>query len=88
MKIIGDNIFITVEKKPTQSGSIIIGGEDAEVSRYAKGVVYDIGNATKPQVDELRIGDEIYFQKSAGYEILIQEASYLVVSSSDVVLIV
>jgi len=84
MKPIGKYIVIKElkEEMKTTSG-LILSDEDSKKMRYKKGVV------VKPGTDVTVIGvdDEIYYDKTAGYTMLINSEQYSIITERDVVIV-
>ena len=84
MKPIGINIVIkTIEEEIKTSSGLLLSSEDANQLRYKKGKV------VKPVTDVSVIaeGDEIYYDKRAGYTTLINNEPYTIISQNDVVVV-
>ena len=70
MKPIGINIVIkTIEEEIKTSSGLLLSSEDANQLRYKKGKVVKPGT----DVTVISEGDEIYYDKRAGYTMLINE---------------
>lgn len=84
MKAIGKYIVIkTVEEElKTQSG-LILSGEDANQFRYKKGVVITPGTDVK----DIKQGDEIYYDKSYSFTMIIDGVHCTLIRESDVVVV-
>ncbi len=84
MKPIGHNIVIkTVEEEIKTSSGLLLSSDDASQMRYKRGLVI----ATGTEVDSVVKGDDIYYDKRAGYTMLINNESYTIISLSDVVVV-
>lgn len=84
MKPIGHNIVIkTVEEEIKTSSGLLLSSDDASQMRYKRGLVI----ATGTEVDSVAKGDDIYYDKRAGYTMLINNESYTIISLSDVVVV-
>ena len=57
--------------------------EDANQLRYKKGIVVKPGT----EVTVISEGDEIYYDKRAGYTMLIKDEPYTIISQNDVVVV-
>lgn len=84
MKPIGKHIVIesVAEEIKTDSG-LLLTGADANELRYKKGVVVKPGT----EVDVIKEGDEIYFDKRAGFTMIIEDRHLTVILERDVVIV-
>jgi len=82
MKVL--NKFIVIErmhdKKENKSG-LIMTVEDTRELRYHKAKVISVG----PAVAEIFDGSEVYFDKAAGHDVLINDKRLTVIQEKDVV---
>ena len=80
------NKYIIIEKiseeMRTESG-LLLSGEDANEFRYNKGVVVCPGT----NVDTVNEGDVIYYDKSSGHTMVIQDKKYTIILERDVVVV-
>jgi co-chaperonin GroES (HSP10) len=80
------NKYIIVEKiseeMKTESG-LLLSGVDANEFRYKKGSVVEPGNC----VDTVQAGDTIYYDKSSGHTIVLEDKKYEVILERDVVVV-
>jgi co-chaperonin GroES (HSP10) len=84
MKLIGLNILIVPQEEETKSkGGLLMTASDTKELRYKKAVVVSVGNL----VDGIQPGDIIYFDRSAGHSIRINEDLYTVITIRDVVVV-
>lgn len=85
MRPIGKYIVIKdiQEEIKTQSG-LILSGEDTNQLRYKRAVVV----ATGTDVDVIDEGDELYYDKSHSFTMLINEEQYTIISERDVVVVI
>lgn len=84
MKPIGKHIVITTEAEEVKTASgLLLSAEDANNLRYKKGKVVKPGT----EVDVIKEGDEIYFDKRAGFTMLIENQQYTVILERDVVIV-
>ena len=85
MKPIGKYIVVKdiQEEIKTQSG-LILSGEDTNQLRYKRAVVV----ATGTDVDVIDEGDELYYDKSHSFTMLINEEQYTIISERDVVVVI
>ena len=84
MKPIGKYIVIKTikEELKTESG-LLLSAQDASEFRYRKGEVIKQGT----DVSVISDGDIIYYDKSAGHEMLIEDNPYTVITERDVVVV-
>tara|TARA_Y100001937_G_scaffold36370_2_gene52135 strand:+ start:19 stop:276 length:258 start_codon:yes stop_codon:yes gene_type:complete len=84
MKPIGTNIVIkTIEEEIKTASGLLLSSEDANQLRYKKGTVVKPGS----DVSVIKEGDSIYYDKRAGYTMLINEEPYTIISQNDVVVV-
>ena len=84
MKPIGTNIVIkTIEEEIKTASGLLLSSEDANQLRYKKGMVIKPGS----DVSVIKEGDSIYYDKRAGYTMLINEEPYTIISQNDVVVV-
>ena len=85
MKAVGKYIVIDPIKETdtTTKGGLILAEKQREDIRYRRAKVIEPGF----EVKILKKGDEIYYDKSAGFNIEINKESYKVIKEFDVVII-
>lgn len=84
MKPIGKYIVINEVNEEVKSASgLILSPEDMKSVRYRKGIVINSGT----DVDNIVSGDTIYYDKVAGFTMMINETQYTVISERDVVVV-
>jgi len=80
------NKYIIIEKiseeMKTESG-LLLSGEDANEFRYSKGRVVNPGT----NVETVKEGDVIYYDKSSGHTMVIQDKKYTIILERDVVVV-
>jgi co-chaperonin GroES (HSP10) len=85
MKPIGKNIIITtIEGNVTTGSGILLSAEDTNHLRYKMGVVVKVGT----EVNDIKDGDTIYYDKSRSYTMLINDEQYTIIGERDVVVVV
>ena len=85
MKPIGKYIVITkVEAEVKTESGILLSAEDVGAMRYHQAVVVKPGTL----VEHIKEGDEIYYDKSAGYSMFIEDTPYTIILERDVVVVV
>tara|TARA_R100000541_G_scaffold57813_2_gene68262 strand:- start:177 stop:434 length:258 start_codon:yes stop_codon:yes gene_type:complete len=84
MKAIGKYILIKKinEEYKTDSG-LLLSSADVESFRYHKGEVINPGT----QVDVIKKGDIIYYDKSSGHSMLIEDESFTIIEERNVVVV-
>ncbi len=84
MKPIGKYIIIQAieEQLKTKSG-LLLTATDANEFRYKKGKVIKPGT----NVNEISEQDNIYYDKSAGFSLLLNDITYTVITERDVVVV-
>ena len=85
MRPIGKYIVIKdiQEEIKTQSG-LILSGEDTNQLRYKRAEVVAVGT----DVDVIDEMDELYYDKSHSFTMLINEEQYTIISERDVVVVI
>ena len=84
MKPIGKNIIIkTIEEEIKTSSGLLLSSEDASKLRYKKGRIVEIGT----DVIAIEKDSEIYYDKRAGYTMLIDNIAYTIIQENDVVVV-
>ena len=85
MKAVGKFIVIDPVKETdvTTKGGLILAEKQREDVRYRRAKVIEPGS----EVSVLKKGDEVYYDKSAGFNIEIDKEEYKVIKEFDVVII-
>ena len=85
MKAIGKYIVISPQEESTATtkGGLILAEAQREDIRYRRAKVVESGS----EVLVLKKGDEVYYDKSAGFNIEIKKENYKVIKEHDVVII-
>jgi co-chaperonin GroES (HSP10) len=84
MKPIGKNIVIkTIEEEIKTSSGLLLSSDDANQLRYKKGRIVEIGT----DVIAIEKDSEIYYDKRAGYTMLINNIAYTIIQENDVVVV-
>ena len=85
MKAVGKYIVIKPEKeKPIKTkGGLILGDTHREDVRYKTAEVLVVGN----EVNTIKKGDNIYYDKASGFNIEIKNQTYKVIKEFDVVIV-
>ena len=85
MKAVGKYIVINPIKEvdTTTKGGLILAEKQREDIRYRRAKVIEPGT----EVEVLKKGDEVYYDKSSGFKIEIDKQEYKVIKEFDVVII-
>jgi|TARA_R110000782_G_C14641311_1_gene395654 co-chaperonin GroES (HSP10) len=84
MKPIGKNIVIkTLEEEIKTSSGLLLSADDANQLRYKKGKIIAIGT----DVVAIDTESEIYYDKRAGYTMLINNEAYTIIRENDIVVV-
>jgi co-chaperonin GroES (HSP10) len=84
MKAIGKNIVIkSIDEEVKTSSGLILSGEDTNQLRYKRGVVINSGT----EVENIKPGDELYYDKSNSYVMIINDDHCVIIQERDVVLV-
>jgi len=85
MKAVGKNIVIQEYKESTTSteGGLILGEKQREDIRYRKGVIVLPGN----EVNTVKPGDDVYFDRHAGFNIEVKDTIYKIIKEGDIVIV-
>ena len=85
MKAVGKNIVITPikENDTTTSGGLLLAEAHREDIRYRRGNVITIGS----DVVGIKNGDEVYYDRHAGFGIELEKEQFKVIKEQDVVIV-
>lgn len=84
MKAIGKNIVIkTVDEEIKTASGLLLSGEDSNQMRYKKAVVVTQGT----DVAAIKTGNEIYYDKSNSFTMVINDEQYTIIQERDVVVV-
>ena len=85
MKAVGKNLVINPIKETTTktTGGLMLGEKQREDIRYRQAEVIKAGDDVKV----LKVGDHIYYDKAAGFNIEINNEKYRIIKEFDVVII-
>jgi len=86
MKAVGKYIVIDPIKEvdATTKGGLILAEKQREDIRYRRAKVVEPGSDVKA----LNKGDEVYYDRSAGFNIEIKKENYKVIKETDIVIII
>ncbi len=85
MRAIGKYIVINPVKESVvkTKGGLILGEKDREDVRYRQAEVITVGD----EVNMLKNGNKIYYDKAAGFNIEIKKNNYRIIKETDVVIV-
>jgi len=85
MRAIGNYLVIQeIKEKPTKTkGGLLLTDKIKEDIRYRQGVVKSVGSL----VQGVKVDDNIYYDKHAGFNVEIDENIFLVIKQQDVVIV-
>ena len=85
MKAIGRNLIIEKIKEGTTKtkGGLLLAENQREDIRYTEADILSVGE----QVEGLKEGDKIFFDRHAGHKIEIDKKTYYVIKAQDVVVV-
>lgn len=82
---IGKNIIIkSIEEEIETKSGLLLSAEDTNQLRYKKGLVVKSGT----DVDTIKEGDSIYYDKRAGHTMVLNEDKYTLIQERDVVIVI
>lgn len=82
---IGKNIIIkSIEEEIETKSGLLLSAEDTSQLRYKKGLVIKSGT----DVDTIKEGDSIYYDKRAGHTMILNEDKYTLIQERDVVIVI
>jgi chaperonin GroES len=82
---IGKNIIIkSIEEEIETKSGLLLSAEDTSQLRYKKGLVVKSGT----DVDTIKEGDSIYYDKRAGHTMILNEDKYTLIQERDVVIVI
>jgi co-chaperonin GroES (HSP10) len=85
MKPIGKNIIVkTIDEEVKTDSGLLLSGKDVEAMRYRKAVVIESGT----EVAHIKKDDVIYYDKSHGFTMLIEDKPHTLIQERDVVVVV
>jgi len=84
MKAVGTYVLIKpVNEEIKNSSGLIMSGKEKDMTRYKKAVVEKVGD----QITFVNEGDTIFYDKSGGHEIVIDQNLFVVLSGRDIVVV-
>lgn len=83
VKLLKDNLLVEpFEAEQRTSGGIIIPSTAKE--KPTRGKILSVGNGTKDEPMELKVGDEVLYSKYSGTEIQLDGVDYVILKQNDV----
>jgi co-chaperonin GroES (HSP10) len=76
-------LITTIDEQIKTESGLLLTGSDAEKFRYKKGLVVKPGT----NVEVIKENDMIYYDKGAGYTMLIDNVPYTIIREADVVVV-
>jgi len=76
-------LITTIDEQIKTDSGLLLTGSDAEKFRYKKGLVVKPGT----NVEAIKENDLIYYDKGAGYTMLISNVPYTIIQEKDVVVV-
>lgn len=76
-------LVTTIDEQIKTESGLLLSGSDADKFRYKKGLVVKPGT----NVDVIKENDLIYYDKGAGYTMLIDNIPYTIIREADVVVV-
>lgn len=85
MKVLSKYILVKpIEEERLTDSGLLLSSDEADFNlRYRKGLVKQSGTEVSDVID----GDEIYYDKNAGFKLMLGQDSFLVILERDVVLV-
>ena len=76
-------VVTTIDEQIKTESGLLLTGSDADKFRYKKGLVVKPGT----NVEVIKENDLIYYDKGAGYTMLIDNVPYTIIREADVVVV-
>lgn len=76
-------VITTIDEQIKTESGLLLTGSDADKFRYKKGLVVKPGT----NVEVIKENDLIYYDKGAGYTMLIDNMPYTIIREADVVVV-
>lgn len=84
MKPIGKYIVVkNIDEEIKTKSGLILSGDDTNQLRYKKGIVVEPGT----DVSVINKGDEIYYDKSASFTMIINDEHCTIIKENDIVVV-
>jgi co-chaperonin GroES (HSP10) len=84
MKPIGKNIIVkNIDEEITTDSGLVLSGKDVDAMRYKKAVVIESGT----EVNFIKKDNVIYYDKTHGFTMLIEDKPHTIIQERDVVVV-
>lgn len=84
MKPIGKNLIVkNIDEEITTDSGLVLSGKDVDAMRYKKAVVIESGT----DVDFIKKDNIIYYDKTHGFTMLIEDKPHTIIQERDVVVV-
>lgn len=84
MKPIGKNLIVkNIDEEITTDSGLVLSGKDVDAMRYKKAVVIESGT----EVDFIKKDNVIYYDKTHGFTMLIEDKPHTIIQERDVVVV-
>jgi co-chaperonin GroES (HSP10) len=84
MKPIGKNIIVkNIDEEITTHSGLVLSGKDVDAMRYKKAVVIEPGT----EVNFIKKDDVVYYDKTHGFTMLIEDKPHTIIQERDVVVV-
>ena len=84
MKPIGKNLIVkNINEEITTDSGLVLSGTDVDAMRYKKALVIESGT----EVSFIKKDDIIYYDKSHGFTMLIEDKPHTIIQERDVVVV-
>lgn len=84
MKPIGKNIIVKdINEEITTDSGLVLSGTDVDAMRYKKALVIEPGT----EVDFIKKDNVIYYDKTHGFTMLIEDKAHTIIQERDVVVV-
>jgi co-chaperonin GroES (HSP10) len=84
MKPIGKNLIVkNITEEITTDSGIVLSGKDVDAMRYQKALVIEPGT----EVDFIKKDNVIYYDKTHGFTMLIEDKPHTIIQERDVVVV-
>jgi co-chaperonin GroES (HSP10) len=84
MKPIGKNIIVKdINEEITTDSGLVLSGTDVDAMRYKKALVIESGT----EVDFIKKDNVIYYDKTHGFTMLIEDKPHTIIQERDVVVV-
>jgi co-chaperonin GroES (HSP10) len=84
MKPIGKNLIVkNINEEITTDSGLVLSGTDVDAMRYKKALVIESGT----EVNFIKKDDVIYYDKSHGFTMLIEDKPHTIIQERDVVVV-